>query len=198
VAILTIKNLIIAHVGPVNLELKSGEIVCLSGASGSGKSLMLRAIADIIPATGTFSLGEMKSSSVMAPVWRRQVSLLPAESQWWFDTVGEHFNQPDLELMHALSFEKDCLEWEVSRCSTGEKQRLALLRVLTNKPKCLLLDEPTGSLDPDNTLKVEALLKRLAKQQQIPLLWVSHSHEQIKRVADRHFVMRDGKLVTYE
>ncbi len=197
-AILTIKNLIIAHVGPVNLELKSGEIVCLSGASGSGKSLMLRAIADIIPATGTFSLGEMKSSSVMAPVWRRQVSLLPAESQWWFDTVGEHFNQPDLELMHALSFEKDCLEWEVSRCSTGEKQRLALLRVLTNKPKCLLLDEPTGSLDPDNTLKVEALLKRLAKQQQIPLLWVSHSHEQIKRVADRHFVMRDGKLVTYE
>lgn len=197
-SLLTIKDLTIAHVGPINLELKPGEIVCLSGASGSGKSLMLRAIADIIPAGGTLSLGEIKSTEVVAPVWRRQVALLPAESQWWHDTVGEHFKLPDLTLFQQLGFASDCLSWQTSRCSTGEKQRLALLRLLANKPECLLLDEPTGSLDPDSTLTVEALLKTLATQQQIPMLWVSHSHEQIKRVADRHFVMCDGQLVAYE
>ncbi len=194
---LTIHDLNIKHVGPVNLELSPAEIVCISGASGAGKSLMLRAIADIIPATGTISLDDQKSTKVLAPVWRRQVALLPAESQWWHDKVGDHFIKPDLDLFHKLGFEKDCLNWQVSRCSTGEKQRLALLRVLSNQPKCLLLDEPTGSLDPANTLKVEDLLQTLAKQQQVPILWVSHSYEQIKRVADRHYVMEDGKLATY-
>ena len=197
-SILTINDLTIAHVGPIKLEVKPGEVVCLSGASGSGKSMMLRAMADIIPARGSVSLGEIKSTSISAPMWRQQVALLPAESQWWLDTVGEHFNAPDLKLFQRLGFDKDCLDWQISRCSTGEKQRLALLRVLANKPKCLLLDEPTGSLDPENTLKVEALLSSLASAQQLPMLWVSHSHEQIKRVADRHFVMRDGKLVDYE
>ena len=199
-SILTIKDLTIAHVGPINLELKPGEIVCLSGASGSGKSLMLKAIADIIPASGSLSLGDINSINVLAPIWRKQVALLPAESQWWHDTVGEHFKLAnlDLELFQQLGFARDCLDWQTSRCSTGEKQRLALLRTLANKPKCLLLDEPTGSLDPDNTLVVEALLKTLATQQQIPILWVSHSHEQINRVANRHLVMREGKLVTYE
>jgi len=195
---LTIKDLNVAHIGPINLEIHPGEIVCLSGASGSGKSLMLRGIADIIPANGVLSLDEVRSTELPAPDWRRQVALLPAESQWWHDHIGEHFNSPDLELFMQLGFEMDCLDWQLSRCSTGEKQRLALLRVLENKPKCLLLDEPTGSLDPDNTLKVEAMLKARVKQQQIPLLWVSHSHEQINRVADRHFVMRNGGLHAYE
>ena len=159
---------------------------------------MLRAIADIIPASGNLSLGDQTSISMQAPVWRRQVALLPAESQWWHDKVGEHFTAPDLELFNRLGFDKSCLDWQVSRCSTGEKQRLALVRVLANEPKCLLLDEPTGSLDPDNTLKVEELLKTLASQQQMPTLWVSHSLEQIERIADRHYVMSNGKLVRYE
>ncbi len=197
-SILTLKDLTIAHVGPLNLEVNPGEIVSVSGASGSGKSLMLRAIADIIPANGSICLGGHDSVSMLAPVWRRQVALLPAESQWWHDKVGEHFTSPDLDSFHQLGFEKDCLDWQVARCSTGEKQRLALLRVLANNPNCLLLDEPTGSLDPENTLRVEQVLSTLASQQQIPVLWVSHSLEQIKRIADRHYVMLDGKLVTYE
>jgi len=195
---LTIKHLSVAHIGPVDLELNPGEMVCLSGASGSGKSLLLRAIADIIPASGEITLDQHSHTSMPAPQWRRQVSLLPAESQWWHDRVGEHFSEVqhlDLEGFTQLGFKKDCLDWSVSRCSTGERQRLALLRLLAIKPKCLLLDEPTGSLDPANTRRVESMIVDLAQRQSVPVLWVSHSHEQIERIADRHFVMQDGTLV---
>ena len=62
---LTLHNLCVAHVGPVNLQVKAGEIVCLSGASGSGKSLLLRAIADIIPHTGTVLLDAQETELVI-------------------------------------------------------------------------------------------------------------------------------------
>jgi len=195
VSLLTIKNLSVAHVGPISLELAPGEIVCLSGDSGAGKSLLLRALADIIPADGEISLGQQSHRSIAAPKWRQQVALLPAETQWWHDEVGEHFSQTDLQQFKKLDLEKECLSWQLSRCSTGEKQRLALLRLLANKPKCLLLDEPTGSLDPTNTRRVETLIQDLIQQQPIPVLWVSHSPEQIERIANRHFIIRAGTLV---
>jgi len=184
----------VAHVGPVNLDISPAEIVCISGASGSGKSLLLRAIADIIPHQGQVLLDTRAANSIAAPSWRRQVSLLPAENQWWHDCVHEHFESRDNVLLSALGFSESTWDWELARCSSGEKQRLALLRQLNREPRCLLLDEPTASLDPENTERVENVLRNYIEQRRSPVLWVSHSREQIRRVAARHFVMRDGKL----
>jgi putative ABC transport system ATP-binding protein len=191
---LTLQDLCVAHVGPVNLQVNAGEIVCLSGASGSGKSLLLRAIADIIPHSGQVLLDAKLAASIPAPHWRKQVSLLPAENPWWLDQVSEHFRCQDNEMLTGLGFEIATWQWQVARCSTGEKQRLALLRILCNQPRCLLLDEPTASLDPENTQRVEALLRDYIDRQHIPVLWVSHSREQIARVAQRHFILRAGNL----
>lgn len=192
---LTLQELCVAHVGPVNLQVNPGEIVCVSGKSGSGKSLLLRAIADIIPHTGQVLLGEHAAASMPAPQWRRQVSLLPAENQWWLDNVYEHFAQQDNTLLEKLGFAEATWQWQLANCSTGEKQRLALLRLLVNQPKCLLLDEPTASLDPENIERVEAVLQQYITTQQAPVVWVSHSLDQIRRLATRHFIMREGKLV---
>ena len=191
---LTLLDLCVAHVGPVNLQVSAGEIVCVSGASGTGKSLLLRAIADIIPHSGQVRLDTQAADKMSAPQWRKQVSLLPAENPWWQDLVSEHFRCQDNVLLAALGFEESTWQWQVARCSTGEKQRLALLRILCNQPRCLLLDEPTASLDPENTLRVEALLRDYITRQQTPVLWVSHSHEQIQRIAHRHFILRAGQL----
>lgn len=191
---LILQALSVEHVGPIDLVIRAGEIVCLSGASGSGKSLLLRAIADLIPHGGQVALGEQVAAKLPAPQWRKQVGLLPAENQWWHDHIGEHFVQRDHTLLQAVGFAEQTWQWQVARCSTGEKQRLALLRLLCNQPRCLLLDEPTASLDPTNTARVEALILDYVRQQQVPVLWVSHSPEQIKRVAQRHFTLRDGKL----
>lgn len=189
---LRLEKLKVVHLGPVDLVVKAAEIVCLSGQSGAGKSLLLRSIADIIPHAGQVLLDDHSSLEYTAPQWRKQVALLPAESQWWQDSVGSHFTEMDEMLLEQLGLSDEALQWQVSRCSTGEKQRLAILRLLVNKPKCLLLDEPTGSLDPENTKRVERLIKQIAVEENIPVLWVSHSEEQIKRIADRHVVVRDG------
>ncbi|MBI1423723.1 MAG: ATP-binding cassette domain-containing protein [Gammaproteobacteria bacterium] len=192
---LTLQDVCVAHVGPINLQLKAGEIVCLSGASGSGKSLLLRAVADIIPHTGMTTLDAAAADSMPAPRWRQQVGLLPAENQWWLDDIGEHFPRQDTALLMGLGFSEASWQWQVARCSTGEKQRLALLRLLCNQPRCLLLDEPTASLDPENIARVEAVLRDYIAQHQAPVLWVSHAPDQIQRVATRHYRLQDGKLV---
>jgi hypothetical protein len=77
------------------------------------------------------------------------------------------------------------MSWEVARCSTGERQRLALLRTLMQAPAALLLDEPTGNLDQESTQRVEGLLTGYQRQRQAALLWVSHDPGQIERVAQR-------------
>jgi putative ABC transport system ATP-binding protein len=192
---LKITGLKTLNLGPVDLDIAAGECVCLSGASGSGKSLTLRAVADLDPHEGDISLDGDRASSMNGPAWRRQVGLLPAESAWWGETVGEHFGEIDEGLMDKLGFEREALTWKISRLSTGERQRLALLRLLMNKPRALLLDEPTASLDRENIKRVEELVKDYRRQQNAAVLWVSHDPEQIARVSDRLVTIKDHALV---
>ncbi len=156
---------------------------------------MLRAIADLDPHRGTVWLDERPCESFPAPEWRRRVGLLPAESRWWYERVGEHMGKLETEWLERLGFTIDVLDWEVRRCSSGERQRLALLRLLANRPDALLLDEPTASLDPHNTRRVEVLLQDYRHRHQTPVLWVSHDPRQIRRVAHRHYRLQNGRLI---
>lgn len=182
-------------VGPADLVVHGGECVCLSGASGAGKSLLLRAIADLDPHEGRVYLGDTPCMDVPAPQWRRRVGLLPAESHWWAERVGDHFaDGMEAKTLQRLGFGKGVMGWTVARASTGERQRLALLRLLANRPDALLLDEPTAALDPKNVKAVEALVAEYRQRHRAPVIWVSHDPEQIARVARRHFRVRDGRL----
>jgi ABC-type iron transport system FetAB ATPase subunit len=191
---LTIQALRFQDRGPYDLVIEPGECVCLSGPSGAGKTLLLRSVADLDPHEGGMSLDDVDSLSVEAPVWRRTVGLLPAESQWWGDTVGPHFPVVDRPQLEALGFDVEVLGWEVSRLSTGEKQRLALLRLLAHRPRALLLDEPTAALDPSSVGQVEALLEDYRRMARAPVLWVSHDPAQAERVADRRYEISEAQL----
>jgi len=186
------------HLKPINLVLNEGEVISIFGESGSGKSLLLRAIADLIPYTGDVFLNGISSKQFVANNWRQQVSYFAAESQWWFDSVGEHFKLPLAKPLQAflseLGFNEEVMNWEVMRCSTGEKQRLALIRVLANSPKVLLLDEPTSNLDADNTRKVEEILQVYQQQSSCSIVIVSHDSEQKKRLAQRQFKIDNSTL----
>lgn len=166
----------------------------LSGPSGAGKSLLLRAVADLIPHEGEVYLGDQRCAHISPEQWRRDVGLLPAESQWWVDTVGEHFSQYDKTLFAALGFDESVMQWEVSRCSTGERQRLAMIRLLQQQPKALLLDEPTASVDTVNTEQIEKIIQAYQQKNQIPVVWVSHQSDQIKRVSHRHLLLSNNRL----
>jgi ABC-type iron transport system FetAB ATPase subunit len=121
--------------------------------------------------------------------------MLPAESQWWYDTVGMHFQTSDRDRLDALGFEEDVMSWTVSRLSTGERQRLALVRLLANRPRTLLLDEPTASLDTENVSRVEEIITCYRSVERASVLWVTHDRIQAERVASRHFELEEGKLV---
>ncbi|HRE85954.1 MAG: putative ABC transporter ATP-binding protein YbbL [Candidatus Accumulibacter phosphatis] len=192
---LRIQQLVTRHVGPIELAIGAGECVCIEGASGSGKTLLLRAIADLDPHRGEVQLDDASCASLPAPAWRRSVALLVAESQWWSDRVRDHFEHAvDAAWMERLGLPAAAMDWEVARCSTGERQRLALLRTLMQAPAALLLDEPTGNLDQDSTRRVEALLDDYRQQRQAALLWVSHDAGQIERVAQRNYLLDKGRL----
>lgn len=180
--------------GPLGLQMAAGDCVALSGPSGSGKSLLLRAIADLDPHEGGLYLEGRSYQELSGPEWRRRVGLLPAETYWWEDRVGAHFAQPDAHLLELLGFGLECMEWHVSRLSSGERQRLGLARLLAQQPRVLLLDEPTANLDAANTGRVEACVKDYRRRHQTAVLWVSHNPEQRQRVASRQLQLELSRL----
>jgi len=156
--------------------------------------MLLRAVADLIPHVGDAQLDDLKCSEMKPSQWRRQVGYLPAESHWWSERVGDHFPQPPEEGFSQLGFTPQVMDWQVSRLSTGEKQRLALLRLLANQPCALLLDEPTASLDAVNVRNAEGMIHDYRLKHNAPIIWISHDAEQVRRVADRVFELKAGAV----
>ena len=177
-----------------DLDIAPGEVVAISGPSGSGKSRLLRAVADLDPHGGRVLLGEAAADAMPAHAWRRRVMLVPAESQWWHENVGAHIVSEPFDDLEALSLPREALRWSVGRLSSGEKQRLALIRALSRDPDALLLDEPTANLDDESIERVEAWLLERIRTGGLPTLWVAHDRAQIERVADRHLKIIDGRL----
>lgn len=183
------------HVGPVDLRVEGGECVAIEGKSGSGKSVLLRTIADLDPHEGDARLAGAACSAMPAPQWRRQVTYVAAESGWWADRVEDHFASRDelARWLPRVGLPPDAADWPVARLSTGERQRAALLRALTPGNRVLLLDEPTSGLDADTRDKVEAVLReRLEAGGAIVL--VTHDPELARRLAHRRFTMDAGQL----
>jgi putative ABC transport system ATP-binding protein len=89
--VLTARNLAVNGLAPFNLDINAGECVALSGASGSGKTLVMRALADLDPHDGEVALDGEAQSATTAPTWRRQVAYLAAEPGWWEDRIAPHF-----------------------------------------------------------------------------------------------------------
>jgi len=193
---LSITKLQFLHCGPIDLQLKATEIMGLSGASGSGKSRLLRALADLDEHKGEIQLDDINQQSIAAHMWRQKVALLSAETSWWFDTVVEHFMMKEsAENLVALGFTEDSLHWNVSRLSSGEKQRFGLLRILQNQPDVLLLDEPTANLDKNNTRLFENYVMEYLRSHSACAVWVSHDHEQLQRISQREYKIENGALI---
>ena len=181
-------------VGPIDLRVEPGRAAAILGPSGAGKSLLLRGIADLDPGEGEVRLGALRRGSVPAAEWRGMVGVVPAEPGWWAPEVAAHFPSGTSDVGAArLGLPAGVMTRAVATLSTGERQRVALLRALARRPAALLLDEPTSALDPASIAAVEALL-RDALAGGLVLVVVTHDAGVAQRLGARRYDMAAGRL----
>lgn len=163
--VLRVEHLKIGSLPPLSFAVAEGECLAIEGPSGSGKSRILRAIADLDPADGQLFLDGIERREMAPQAWRRAVRYAAAEPGWWTDTPRGTLPpaaamQPRIaRLVAAVGLDEGMLDRPVSLLSTGERQRIALVRALADEPRVLLLDEPTAALDKAATALVEELIR---------------------------------------
>lgn len=194
---LTVQGLKSGLAGPFDLDLAGGERLAVLGPSGAGKSLLLRMIADLDPCEGVVRLNGVNRGALSGPEWRRRAPYVAAEPGWWGGTVEDHFAAGDralaVDLARRLGLDVSQMTASPLRLSTGERQRLALIRALVLQSPLLLLDEPTGSLDPASVAAVEAVLRERAEAGAAIIL-VTHDPAQATRLGARTVNVRAGRL----
>lgn len=171
--------------GPVDLAVRPGGCLAVTGLSGAGKSVTLRMLADLVPHAGEVWLDGIAQTAMLAPVWRSRVCWLAPDAAWWAARVGDHF-PPGFDagpMLERLRLPGGILGAAPDLLSTGERQRLALLRAMAGGPRVLLLDEPTSALDPDAIARVEDLLLEWRGAQGGIMVLVSHDAAQLRRLA---------------
>ncbi|WP_322009072.1 ATP-binding cassette domain-containing protein [Paraburkholderia sp. J12] len=197
---------------PADFALYTGERAVLTGPSGSGKSVFLRALALLDPLDGGEVLWRGNAVARQSiPRFRRHIAYLRQRPALIDGSVEDNLRYPyslavyrdaafdatrAVALLEAAGRPANFLERQASELSGGEAQIVALVRVLQLDPDALLLDEPTASLDPDSARAVEALVSgwfghaRTARA----TVWVSHDPAQAARVGNRHLTMKAGVL----
>jgi len=166
--LLRIDQLKVAPLPPLTFTVGDGECLVVEGPSGSGKTRLLRAIADLDPSDGHVFLNGAERNEVAGPQWRRKVRYLSAEPQWWTDTPRGAFPAAETDkaaqdriarLVSSLGLQPELLDRPIASLSTGERQRLALVRGIIDEPAVLLLDEPVSALDIPTAALVSELLR---------------------------------------
>ncbi|ADO41243.1 ABC transporter ATP-binding protein [Ketogulonicigenium vulgare] len=180
--LLSVRDLRSDLTAPLSFDLDAGQCVAVTGPSGAGKSLRLRMIADLLPHDGALLLRGVACADMPATQWRRQVRYVQSEPGWWAPLIGDHIGPSPL--LGALGLPDDILTRRVDSASTGERQRVAILRAVADRPAVLLLDEPTAALDEAATRAVEGLVRQLMGGG-MGIVLVSHDAAQVARLADQ-------------
>ena len=205
----------------VDLEVAEGEAVALIGANGSGKSTILRCIVRLVePIEGSILIRGQDVLSLQGESLKRARSgvgfvfqkhnLVPRLSAlsnvlhgaqarargpgvWFQSLASSQMRDEALTWLDAVGLLPQALQ-RVDSLSGGQSQRVAIARMLMQRPKLVLVDEPDASLDPKTGREVMELLHRLAKAEGVPLLIVSHRLEHVKSYSDRIIGLAGGRV----
>ena len=194
----------------LNLQIEDGEIVCLLGRSGCGKTTLLKAVSGLIqPQAGSISLHgrEVSSATGMQPPESRGIGMIFQDYALFPHLTVFHniaFGLQDLSTVDTRKRVQEMLELVnlhgldkryPHELSGGQQQRVAIARALANNPSLLLLDEPFSNIDSQVRQRLVREIRDILKQQKVAGLFVTHSREEGFAFADSVAVMHQGKIL---
>ena len=202
------KDLEIMILRNLSLTVKEGDFVAITGASGSGKTSLLRTICGLEhPKEGEIILDHsiMFNKEISVPTEKRNIGLVIQEKVLFphMNTrqniefgISKRNDKNELsnEIMEKLKIQKLSEKYPY-QLSGGESQRVALARSIVMKPKLLLLDEPFSGLDTELKTKIYPEIKSILDENKITCLMVTHDLTEVKALADKLFNLESGKLV---
>ncbi len=191
----------------VNLEIGAGELFFLLGASGCGKTTLLRCIAGLeTPTDGSIFFGDSNVTSV-APHKREAAMVFQSYALWPHLTVGQNIafgleerKVPKVEIKKRVAEALEMVrlggygERSIDQMSGGQQQRVSLARALVVKPRCLLLDEPLSNLDAQLRVEMRREIRRIVKDNGLTAIYVTHDQEEALAMADRMAILSEGKI----
>jgi tungstate transport system ATP-binding protein len=190
-----------------SLEIRRGEVLCIVGPSGAGKSTLLRLLNFLeTPTRGVLQYDGKRQGVDVSLAVRRQVTTVFQHPMLLRRSVAANVrigprlrnaNPPDAEVDRWLDRMglREYAAVPARTLSAGEAQRLALARALIVDPMVLLLDEPTGSLDPYNVGLIEGIIQADNTERHTTTIIVTHDIFQARRLADRTALMIGGSIV---
>jgi len=193
----------------VDLHLPSRGITVLFGPSGSGKTTLLRCVAGLERASGQVLMAgqawQDDAAGVFLPPWQRPLGYVFQEASLFphLSVAGNlHYAQrraapgagPSLQEVVGLLGLAPLMDRMPDRLSGGERQRVAIARAIATRPRVLLLDEPLSSLDPARRRELLPWLESLRNSLGLPMLYVTHSAEEMARLADTVVLLEGGRV----
>lgn len=191
----------------ITVTVDPGELFFLLGASGCGKTTLLRCIAGLeTPDSGTISFGE-RDVTRMPPHKREAAMVFQSYALWPHLTVGQNIafgleerKVPKAEIKKRVAEALEMVqlpgfgERSIDQMSGGQQQRVSLARALVVKPKCLLLDEPLSNLDAQLRVEMRGEIRRIVKENGLTAVYVTHDQEEALAMADRMAVLTRGMI----
>ena len=197
----------------VDLALPAKGVTVLYGQSGSGKTTLLRCLAGLVHAPGgvlSVDGGQWQGDEVFVPTHKRPIGYVFQEpslfehltvegnlsyAQKRVDLAGSSGSVlSSKEVIELLGIE-NLMQRKPNQLSGGEKQRVAIARALFSQPELLLMDEPLASLDTQRKREILPYLEKLRLELKIPIVYVTHSIDELSRLADWVVVLDQGRVV---